>query len=51
LIVPRHPQRFDAIADLLQSAGLSVARRSVDGAEFSAADGWGGDTLGEMAFE
>jgi 3-deoxy-D-manno-octulosonic-acid transferase len=50
LIVPRHPQRFDAIADLLQSAGLSVARRSVDGAEFSAADVWLGDTLGEMAF-
>jgi len=50
LIVPRHPQRFDAVADLLQSAGLSVARRSVDGAEFSAADVWLGDTLGEMAF-
>jgi len=50
LIVPRHPQRFDAVADLLQSAGLSVARRSVDGAQFSAADIWLGDTLGEMAF-
>ena len=50
LIVPRHPQRFDAVADLLQSAGLSVARRSVDGAQFSAADVWLGDTLGEMAF-
>ncbi len=50
LIVPRHPQRFDTVADLLQSAGLSVARRSVDGALFSAADVWLGDTLGEMAF-
>ncbi len=50
LIVPRHPQRFDTVADLLQSAGLSVARRSVDGAPFSAADVWLGDTLGEMAF-
>ncbi len=50
LIVPRHPQRFDAVADLLQSAGLSVARRSVDGAQFSVADVWLGDTLGEMAF-
>ncbi len=50
LIVPRHPQRFDAVADLLQSAGLSVARRSVDGGLFSAADVWLGDTLGEMAF-
>jgi len=50
LIVPRHPQRFDAVADLLQSAGLSVARRSLDGAMFSVADVWLGDTLGEMAF-
>jgi 3-deoxy-D-manno-octulosonic-acid transferase len=50
LIVPRHPQRFDAVADLLQSAGLSVARRSVDGAQFSVANVWLGDTLGEMAF-
>ncbi len=50
LIVPRHPQRFDAVAQLLQSAGLSVARRSVDGAIFSSADVWLGDTLGEMAF-
>jgi 3-deoxy-D-manno-octulosonic-acid transferase len=50
LIVPRHPQRFDAVAALLQAAGLTVARRSVDGAMFSAADVWLGDTLGEMAF-
>ncbi len=50
LIVPRHPQRFDAVATLLQSAGLTVARRSVDGAMFSEADVWLGDTLGEMAF-
>ncbi|MDO4769287.1 MAG: 3-deoxy-D-manno-octulosonic acid transferase [Brachymonas sp.] len=28
LIVPRHPQRFDAVAQLLQSAGLQVQRRS-----------------------
>ncbi len=50
LIVPRHPQRFDAVATLLQSAGLTVARRSVDGGMFSEADVWVGDTLGEMAF-
>ena len=50
LIVPRHPQRFEAVAALLQSAGLTVARRSVDGALFSEADVWLGDTLGEMAF-
>ena len=50
LIVPRHPQRFDAVAALLEAAGLSVARRTVDGSQFSDADVWLGDTLGEMAF-
>ena len=50
LIVPRHPQRFDVVAALLQAAGLTVARRSVDGAMFAEADVWLGDTLGEMAF-
>jgi len=50
LIVPRHPQRFDAVAQLLQTAGLTVARRSVDGSVFSQADVWLGDTLGEMSF-
>jgi 3-deoxy-D-manno-octulosonic-acid transferase len=50
LIVPRHPQRFDAVAQLLQTAGLTVSRRSVDGSVFSQADVWLGDTLGEMSF-
>jgi 3-deoxy-D-manno-octulosonic-acid transferase len=50
LIVPRHPQRFDVVAALLQAAGLTVARRSVDGVMFAEADVWLGDTLGEMAF-
>lgn len=50
LIVPRHPQRFDAVAALLKAAGLTVARRSTDGAVFSPADVWLGDTLGEMPF-
>ena len=27
-IVPRHPQRFDAVADLLKEAGVSFVRRS-----------------------
>jgi 3-deoxy-D-manno-octulosonic-acid transferase len=28
LVVPRHPQRFDEVAGLLQDAGLRFARRS-----------------------
>ena len=49
LIVPRHPQRFDEVQQLLMSAGLTVARRSLwaDGPE--PADVWLGDSLGEMA--
>ena len=49
LIVPRHPQRFDEVAQLLQSAGLSVARRSRWPAQPESADVWLGDSLGEMA--
>jgi 3-deoxy-D-manno-octulosonic-acid transferase len=49
LIVPRHPQRFDEVHQLLQSAGLSVSRRSTWAAGPDAADVWLGDSLGEMA--
>ena len=54
LLVPRHPQRFDEVADLLRAAGLSVSRRS-DWTGLGAddtppeADVWLGDSLGEMA--
>lgn len=53
LIVPRHPQRFDEVAQRLEADGCSLARRSRWGAqptlvEFSA-DIWLGDSLGEMA--
>ena len=52
LLVPRHPNRFDEVAQLLQAAGLHVARRSQwpDGAGAPpGADVWLGDTVGEMA--
>lgn len=49
LIVPRHPQRFDAVAQLCQEQGFSVSRRSAWTAEPAAADIWLGDSLGEMA--
>jgi 3-deoxy-D-manno-octulosonic-acid transferase len=64
LIVPRHPQRFDAVAALLASAGFTVSRRSEwhaaapSAAAVSAggsseapraSDIWLGDSLGEMA--
>lgn len=55
LIVPRHPQRFEAVALALQAAGLRVSRRSEWlGAppQAQAQPGeeriWLGDSLGEM---
>jgi 3-deoxy-D-manno-octulosonic-acid transferase len=52
VVVPRHPQRFDEVAGLLQGAGLVVARRSGWGEMPSdaalAADAWLGDSMGEM---
>ena len=50
LIVPRHPQRFDAVAELLAQAGLRVGRRSTwtDAVDLQA-EVWLGDSVGEMA--
>jgi 3-deoxy-D-manno-octulosonic-acid transferase len=50
LIVPRHPQRFDAVAALVQTHGFAVSRRSawIDGPPAPGAV-WLGDSLGEMA--
>jgi 3-deoxy-D-manno-octulosonic-acid transferase len=52
VIVPRHPQRFDEVAGLLQGAGLRLARRSAwsdaPGDDAFAADAWLGDSMGEM---
>ena len=53
VVVPRHPQRFDAVAALAAAAGLTLSRRSAwpdappPGAE--AADLWLGDSMQEMA--
>ena len=53
LLVPRHPQRFDEVATLIQQAGFSLARRSAwadsPPPEAATADVWLGDSLGEMA--
>ncbi|OYV35669.1 MAG: 3-deoxy-D-manno-octulosonic acid transferase [Thiomonas sp. 20-64-5] len=46
--VPRHPQRFDAVAQLLAEQGLAVERRSA-GAPTAETTVWLGDSLGEMA--
>lgn len=46
--VPRHPQRFDAVAHLLAARGWAVRRRSVAPPTADTAV-WLGDSVGEMA--
>lgn len=50
LMVPRHPQRFDSVAQLITDAGLTLARRSVLGGAALAPEVQVllGDTMGEM---
>lgn len=50
VLVPRHPQRFDEVAELIESAGLSCQRRSaLDGAQLHAGTRvLLGDSLGEL---
>ena len=49
LVVPRHPQRFDEVAQALQGAGFAVSRRSQWQGTPPPAHVWLGDSLGEMA--
>jgi 3-deoxy-D-manno-octulosonic-acid transferase len=55
LVVPRHPQRFDEVAALIEARGWKVSRRSqwADGPDADQQDDvntiWLGDSLGEMA--
>ena len=55
LIVPRHPQRFEVVATLIEKQGFKVSKRSDWVAEPAVLDAtdtstiWLGDSLGEMA--
>ena len=48
VIVPRHPQRFDTVANLLQQRGIAFQRRSAPGPVQARTQVWLGDSLGEM---
>ena len=48
IIVPRHPQRFEAVADLLSAREISFARRSRDAAVPQDARVMLGDSMGEL---
>ncbi len=48
ILVPRHPERFAEVTQLLQSGGWSMQRRSDAEALRSDTAVWLGDTMGEM---
>jgi len=48
VIVPRHPQRFDEVAQLAIGAGYRVGRRSQSAEPASDDQIWIGDSMGEM---
>lgn len=48
IIVPRHPERSDAVADMLTARGLNVARRTLNDPLTPETDIFLGDTIGEM---
>lgn len=48
ILVPRHPERFDAVAAVLQHAGLRFVRRSTGGVPDTATQVLLGDTMGEL---
>ncbi len=50
LLIPRHPQRFDEAAALLEQAGIGYVRRSSGQEPGTDTSVLLGDTLGEMAF-
>ena len=48
VLVPRHPERFDAVAALCESEGFDITRRSAGSLPTSATDVYLGDTMGEL---
>jgi len=52
VVVPRHPQRFDAVAELVGAAGFTLSRRSGWGdlppSGAASAEVWLGDSMREM---
>lgn len=48
VLVPRHPQRFEAVAGLIADAGFSFSRRSLQQPVTAQTQVYLGDTLGEL---
>lgn len=48
ILVPRHPNRFDMVAELVEQQGLRLARRSLSEACTPETNVYLGDTMGEL---
>ncbi|WP_201618216.1 3-deoxy-D-manno-octulosonic acid transferase [Psychrobacter urativorans] len=48
IIVPRHPERFDEVAALIQKSGLSMARRSINETVSAQTQVYLADSMGEL---
>ncbi|MGP4788984.1 3-deoxy-D-manno-octulosonic acid transferase [Psychrobacter sp. 1Y11] len=48
IIVPRHPERFDEVADLIKARSLTLARRSLDEPVSAQTQVYLADTMGEL---
>jgi len=50
ILVPRHPQRFDAVAALIKQHGYALVSRSGDDSPTAATAVYLGDSMGEMLY-
>lgn len=48
VLVPRHPERFNVVAELLQQQQLKFVRRSVNGLPNASTEVWLSDSMGEL---
>lgn len=48
VLVPRHPQRFDQVAQMVRQAGLNLVRRSEQQLPDTTTDAFLGDSMGEL---
>lgn len=48
VIVPRHPQRFDEVARLIEARGMTLQRRSANAPVAANTEVWLGDSMGEL---
>ncbi|MGH1460826.1 MAG: lipid IV(A) 3-deoxy-D-manno-octulosonic acid transferase [Neptuniibacter sp.] len=48
VLVPRHPERFDMVAELVKKSGLKLARRSLGQQPSEKTQVYLGDTMGEL---